>query len=305
MKSAASALERHAPYVECNVPLAGFTSLGIGGPAEFYAEPESEEQVRTLREICCDHGVPIRVMGAGTNLLIDDRGVDGLVIRTCRMIRVNRDGCRVRAGVGRKLHSLIPMTARWGLGGMGELAGIPGTVGGALAMNAGTRYGCIGPMVQSVTGVDARGCTRTLDASLLKLDYRSSALGQMIVCEVTLSLSDLPSSETTGRVKELLAERKAAQPTNERTAGCTFKKPPGDSAGRMIDAAGMKGQGCGGAQVSQRHANFIINRGDATAADVLILMERVKRSVHDKFGVMLEPEIRIWQRPGEGKGHEC
>jgi len=303
MTALAEIFTRSAPFVRHDVPLAPFTSFGIGGPAQFYAEPENAAQVQLLRRIFGDYGCPVRVMGAGTNLLVDDRGADGLVMRTCRMNRVERDGCRVRSGVGATISSLIRGSLRWELGGLAELAGIPGTVGGAVATNAGTSHGSIGPFVETVTGVDADGCMATVDGSRLEMGYRSARLDGMIVCDVTLALNRRSESDTRGLMRQWLGERKATQPLRERSAGCIFKNPPGIGAGRLIDQLGLKGTRCGDAEVSRRHANFIINRGRATAADVLGLMQSIQRIVREEKGIELEPEIEIWERSNKEGDH--
>jgi len=317
MKRAAGIFKRNAPFVRSCVPLAPYTSFRIGGTAEFFAEPETEEQVRILLAICKDCGLLVRVMGAGTNLLIDDDGVDGLVIRTCRLNSIKREGRRVTAGVGTPLPMLIHCTLGWNLGGLSELTGIPGTVGGALATNAGTRYGSIGPTIETVTGIDPDGRTVTMVGQAfslptnhqpgkaapqrLEFDYRTANLHGLTATSVTFALHHEPAcrADNAGRIRRMLAERWASQPQSGRSAGCVFKNPPGDSAGRLIDAAGLKGKSCGGAQVSTRHANFIINRTPAAGTssdDVIELMQSISQSVRDRFGVALEPEIQIWQR---------
>ncbi len=318
MKRAGGEFKRNAPFVRSCVPLAPYTSFRIGGTAEFYAEPETEEQVRILLAICKDCSLLFRVMGAGTNLLVDDDGVDGLVIRTCRLHGIEREGGRVTAGVGAPLPQLIDCALGWKLGGLTELAGIPGTVGGALATNAGTRHGSIGPAIETVTGVDPDGRTVTMVGQAfslptnqqpgkaapqrLEFDYRTANLRGLTATSVTFALHHEPACRTgedgaAGRIRRMLAERRASQPRYGRSAGCIFKNPPGDSAGRLIDAAGLKGKSCRGAQVSTRHANCIINQGGASSADVIELMQSVRQSVRDRFGVVLEPEIQIWQ-PG-------
>jgi UDP-N-acetylmuramate dehydrogenase len=292
----AAPFARHAPFVVSNVSLAPFTSFGIGGPAEFYAEPDSTRQMQLLRKTCCDYDIDLYVLGAGTNLLIDDAGVAGLVIRTNRLVEVRREGNRVAAAVGAKLPALIRTTMQWDLGGLGELAGIPGTVGGAVATNAGTRHGCIRPVVESVAAIDADGCLSVVDAGQLHMGYRTADLQGLVVVGVNLDLYPEATETTAARVKQWLAERNATQPTTSRSAGCVFKNPPGDSAGKIIDELGLKGTRCGGAEVSTQHANFIINTGGATAADVRQLIQYVRQCVLDRRGIALELEIECWPR---------
>jgi UDP-N-acetylmuramate dehydrogenase len=278
-------------------PLASRTTFGIGGPAEFFLELARPEAIEKAIEGCCQRSIPYLLLGAGTNLLIADRGVEGLVIRV-----VNREheieGTRVRAGAGLKMMRLARIVADANLRGFEFAIGVPGTVGGAVYQNAG----CWGKELREVL-VEARGFVpgaglRTWSPGDLELGYRTSALrdGDLkgaLVVSATVQLHRGDGEEARQLMAKLTRERNETQPIKTKNCGSVFKNPAGDSAGRLVQAAGLKGAREGAAVVSALHGNFIINEGGATAADVIKLIERVMAEVKRRFGVQLEPEVEM------------
>ncbi len=286
--------------------LSAHTSFGIGGPAEFWCRPGDTEALREIILAARAEKVPVRIIGAGTNLLVSDSGVRGLVVQLRGRIfgRVSLDGPRVTTGAGCTIAKAIACAARAGLSGLEQFSGIPGTVGGALIMNAGVRSArpdgtgkdySIGDLVEFVTVMDYNGKTKNLSASEARFGYRHSALDGYIVLGCCLHLHPANPEYVREHAAAVIRARRAAQGKAWRSAGCVFKNPPGGSAGRLIDSCGLKGARSGGAVVSNYHANFILNEADATASDVLALMRRIQRVVKKKFSVSLEPEIRIWK----------
>ena len=264
-------------------PLWPHTTMKIGGPAEYFVEPRSLDELISVVEA----GVPFRVLGSGANLLVRDAGVRGVVLRLNRMNR--RLGSYVEAGVN--LPTLVKQTVAEGLGGLEGLAGVPASLGGAIAMNAGGRHGEIGAVVLSVDVLED-GIVRRLAREEVGFRYRGTDLGNRIVVGAELALR--PDPDAAAKYDEILSAKKATQPLGCHNSGCMFRNPPGAHAGRMIDHAGLKGKRIGGAHVSRRHANFMVNDGGATADDVLRLADHVRKSVRRMFGVELEVEIVVW-----------
>jgi UDP-N-acetylmuramate dehydrogenase len=278
-------------------PLAARTSFGIGGPAEFFLELAKPEAIEKALDGSIERGIPYLLLGAGTNLLIADRGVDGLVLRV-----VNREhsieGTRVRAGAGLKMMRLARIVADANLRGFEFAIGVPGTVGGAVYQNAG----CWGKELREVL-VEAEGYMpgkgrQTWKPADLHLAYRTSALrdGDLhgaLVLSATVHLERGDGEEARQLMARLTRERSETQPIKTKNCGSVFKNPPGDSAGRLVQAAGLKGAREGAAVVSTLHGNFIINEGGATAADVRRLIERVMAEVKRRFGAQLEPEVEM------------
>jgi len=285
------------PGVKEDEPLASRTSFGIGGPAEFFVEVARPDVIEKTIEGCRERGIPYLLLGAGTNLLIADRGVEGLVIRV-----VNRgheiDGTRVRAGAGLKMMRLARIVADANLRGFEFAIGVPGTVGGAVYQDAG----CWGKELREVL-VEARGYVpgtgpRTWTPGELGLGYRTSALrdgplkGSLVV-SATVQLERGDGEEAKQMMATLTRERNETQPIKTKNCGSVFVNPKGDSAGRLVQAAGLKGAREGAAVVSTLHGNFIVNEGGATAADVRRLIERVMATVKQRSGVQLEPEVEM------------
>lgn len=271
--------------------------MRIGGPARFFAEPRALADVEQLFGWARTVPVAIRVIGGGSNILVADEGVDALVItlrRACGEIRF--DDSRVTAGAAVMLPALARAAAAAGLSGLEFAIGIPGSLGGALQTNAGIADGrSIGPLVERVEALGARG-PLTLPREELRFGYRESSLrgSGVMVTAVTLQLRPRPRDAIEAEMRQLLEARGAAQPTAEPNAGSVFRNPPGDHAGRLIEAAGCKGLAVGSAHVSALHANFIVHDGTATARDVADLMQQVQRRVHTHAGVWLVPEIEWW-----------
>ncbi|HTF57115.1 MAG TPA: UDP-N-acetylmuramate dehydrogenase [Planctomycetota bacterium] len=276
-------------------PLAGCTTFRIGGPARFLVQPRTEEDLglafRSARE--CD--VPVRLLGGGSNLLVGDRGVDGAVLRLHSLDRVDwsPDGSVAVQG-GASLPRLVKEATRRGLAGLQGLTGVPGTVAGALVMNAGGRHGEIGPTVRWVDILDAEGNPKRLTPSEAGFRYRTSDLRGRIVLGAGLQLTPDEPAPLAARYDEIMRDKKETQPLGRPNAGCIFKNPPGERAGRLIDRCGLKGARAGAARVSSKHANFIINEGRALADDVLCLVDRIRAEVSARFALSLELEILVW-----------
>jgi UDP-N-acetylmuramate dehydrogenase len=288
---------RELPGVRADEPLASRTSFGIGGPAEFFLELGRPEAVEKAIEGCAERDIPYLLLGAGTNLLIADGGVEGLVIRV-----VNReheiDGTRVRAGAGLKMMRLARIAADANLRGFEFAIGVPGTVGGAVYQNAGCWGKEIGEVLVEVEGFVPEGGRHKWTATDLKLGYRTSALrdGHLkgaLVVSATVRLKQGDGEEARQLMAKLTRERNETQPIKTKNCGSVFKNPLGDSAGRLVQAGGLKGAREGAAVVSSLHGNFIVNEGGATAADVKRLIERVMAEVKRRFGIQLEPEVEM------------
>jgi UDP-N-acetylmuramate dehydrogenase len=282
-----------------NVPLAPLTHVRLGGPAKLFAEPFAAEDVALVVRACRDTGTPLYVLGGGSNLLIADAGVDGLVLALAPLHRVVRDGNRVTAGAGASLPALIRNTRELGLAGLETLIGIPAMVGGAVAMNAGTRTGETFDHLESLVLVGADGAIRACRRDELQPRYRDGGIGEQVVVEATFALQEDDPARIFERVDDALRRRRATQPVTEKSVGCVFQNPPGDAAGRLIEAAGLKLQRRGGISVSGLHANYFVNDGTGTTRDFLELIADVRRTVRDRFGVELATEVRMWGvRPG-------
>ena len=276
--------------------LANHTSFRIGGPAEWFAEPSTlEELVAVLREA---HrvGMPVSVVGGGTNTLASDRGIRGLVMHLGRGFRTIRDVshqddplAHVSCGAALLTQRLVYLATKHGWGELESLAGLPGQIGGAVAMNAQN----IGRFVDRITVVSLTGGLQERSREHLRFAYRDAALEPGIIVDVVLRFPKASPEVSAQRIQQALCDRKTTQELSLPSAGCAFKNPPGTSAGRLIDQAGLKGTRIGDAFISRRHANFIVNLGHATCGEVLALMEYVQHCVERRFGVWLEPEIRI------------
>ena len=279
-------------------PLAEKTTMRVGGAARLYAEPATEGDLRTLLVEARRREVPVLTLGRGSNLIVPDEGVDGLIISLSQEswsgFEALADG-RIRAGAGLRLKSLCGLTAAAGLAGFEFLEGIPGSVGGALRMNAGAMGGWIFDVVDEVRLMAQDGTIATLPRSAMNVDYRFCAeLRESIALGAVLRPLAKSDAATVGRqIDDYRRKRKESQP-REPSAGCIFKNPPGASAGRLIEESGLKGARVGGVEVSRVHANFFVNRDGATSADVLELVRRVRAGVRQAKGVDLEPEVLLY-----------
>jgi UDP-N-acetylmuramate dehydrogenase len=289
-----------AGEVRFDEPLAKHTTLRIGGPVDALCWPTGVGGVQRLAALARARGWPCRALGQGSNLLVRDGGVRGLLVATTRLRRLERVGeRRVACAAGVPTTKLLKAATTWELAGLEFLTGIPGTVGGGLVGNAGTPRGELKDVTVEVTSVEADGELRVRAAAACGFRYRGSDLGDGIVVGALLELQPGPRAAIEARCAAERQARAGREPKGVPCAGSCFKNPPGDFAGRLLEQAGLKGRRLGGAEVSWVHANWIVNRADATAADVLGLMRLCQETVAAKFGVTLEPELRVVGEAGK------
>lgn len=277
-------------------PLSRHTTLRIGGPADALAFPADVADLQGLLQYAATHGIPCYILGQGSNVLAPDEGIRGWVINIARATDwVRFAGPEVEVGSGYSLPRLVQEAARQALSGLESLAGVPGSVGGALCMNAGTGGRGIGDVTVQVQAVDGVGRMQLLTREELAFSYRTSRLqaGDLVALSARLVLDPGDRGTIEDVIRKASQKRRATQPLEYPNAGSIFKNPPGDFAGRLIEEAGCKGWQVGNAQVSPQHANFIVNLGGARAADVLQLMAAVHHRVRELFGIPLEPEVRL------------
>lgn len=291
---AAEALARAGLAAERDAPLSRRTFWRIGGPADLLVSVHTRQELARVQAIASDVGLPVFVLGNGSNLLIADRGVRGIVVALdgdLADLREADDGTIV-VGAGMRLTALLARARRRGWTGLEWAAGIPGTVGGAVRMNAGSALGeCKDTLVDATVSLCGGG-EAVLSREALQMSYRSTCLPLGgIVAEARFRPTGGDAGASEARVNDFLARRKASQPLDLPSCGSTFRNPPGDVAGRLIEAAGLKGLQVGGAQVSPKHANFVVNVGGATASDVLALIHQVEDAVFSASGVRLEREV--------------
>jgi len=282
----------------CDEPMSRHTSFRVGGPAARMAFPVNAEQVVLLQGLAEDCGIRPLVIGNGTNLLVSDAGIDNLVIDTSEMntIRMEEDGVTVTAYAGVSLARLADFACKQGLTGLEFAHGIPGTLGGAVCMNAGAYGGEMKQVIDSVALLDPEEGIQVLSCEEMDFGYRHSLLDEhpeYIVLSASVKLTPGDPETIRETMRELMFKRKASQPLEWPSAGSTFKRPEGYFAAALIDQCGLKGLTVGGAQVSEKHAGFVINQGGATCADVLELIRQVQERVLAEKGVRLEPEVRI------------
>jgi UDP-N-acetylmuramate dehydrogenase len=276
-------------------PLAALTSFRIGGPADFVVEVADEHELGAALAAAHRHHVHAFCLGTGTNILISDRGVRGMVVRLgAGFTKIEFDGCHASAGAAAQFGKLVEHAVARGLAGLEFGEGIPGSVGGALIMNAGAFGGEMAPVVSAVRGADPDGTLRTLSKDEIGFFYRRSLLPPgFIVSGVEFDLIAGDRLALLAKVAELKAKRAARQPQGVPNAGSIFKNPPGNFAGRLLESCGLKGERIGGAAFSEQHANFIVNLGGARASDVRALMDLARRRVEQQTGVKLEPEVKL------------
>lgn len=274
-------------------PLAPLTSLKIGGNAEFYATVNDLDELHKIVTMTRSEGMRIRILGRGTDLVVQDGLLKGMIIRLGgTLMEIKRNNDRIGMGAGCPLSYLLKEAITSGLDGAEPLVGIPGTLGGAITLNAGTEMGSLGDLVEEVDILEG-GRIETWRAEEAGFTYRGSNIKNgHIVLGARLRLK--PGLGVKAAVKRALEKRWAIQPHGERSAGCVFRNPEGEHAGRLIDETGLKGQRVGGIQVSKKHANFFINLGKGRMKDFVQLMDLVQKKVYDRFGVTLEPEVRFW-----------
>ncbi len=287
-----------------DAPLARHTSVGVGGPADALAVPQSLDELAALVALAAEHGFPLHVLGGGFNSVVLDGGLDGVVVRTQRLraLTLDADGVTLRAETGVSHSQVVRLCAERGLSGLEFGAGVPGSVGGWIAMNAGVPDAETGAVVRDVELAEPGAGRRVRSREEMDFVYRGArglAPGAVVLA-ARFVLHPADRARVRAEIDRHLAHRRATQPVDQPSFGSVFKNPPGERAGQLVEAAGLKGLQIGGAQISPRHANFIVNRGGATAADVLALIARAQEAVRERTGIALEPEVRIVGRPGAG-----
>lgn len=295
--------------VELAAPIGGRSRFATGGSADTLVHPNTIDALKQIVKRCRRTATPLRMMGDGANLLVSESGIDGVVLRLDRAaftgLERNADGCvdLIRVGAGADLMKTLLKTKTLGLKGLAHLAGIPASIGGAIHMNAGGKYGSTGDTVHAVACIDAHGEERVYQASELQFDYRTTNLVDPIVLWAVFRVEPTDPIALADEIKKIFNSKKSEQPLSEKTAGCMFKNPLVDgervSAGKIIDDVGLKGLTIGSAQVSQLHANFITIERGGTADDAIALSAEVIKRVHDVRGIELTREVVIWQREDE------
>jgi UDP-N-acetylmuramate dehydrogenase len=290
-------LQNAFPFVRCDVPLAMYTRLQLGGKAEFFAEPETEAELIALLQYCRNGQIPVRVLGTGANILMPDEGVAGLTLVLSRQpfhhIAVN--GQRITAGSGVKFGQLVTQSVVAGLGGIEGLIGIPGTFGGVIAGNAGTNSdGDIGQRIESLRIADFAGNISEIPKQELSFGYRSSSLDNAVILSATLLLECGDAAALAKQMQKIWITRKTMQPTGELPSIYPFKNPPGANAADLIDQAGLKGTKIGGAAVSNRNTAFIVIEDECQSDDVIRLIALIKDEVANLTEIELETALEIW-----------
>ena len=281
--------------VRIQEPMSEHTTFRIGGNADFFIMPTNNEQVQKIVRLAKEHQTPYLFIGNGSNLLVSDEGIHGFVIEMTQMNRIEIEEKRVKAQAGVTLAELSKAVARQSLTGFEFAEGIPGTLGGAVTMNAGAYGGEMKDVIIEATVLDNYGHILTLSKEELELGYRTSIVGRnhYVVLEVVMELEEGNQEEIFNTMKDLSQRRREKQPLEYPSAGSTFKRPVGYFAGKLIDDTGLRGFGVGGAKISDKHCGFVINTGNATAKDVRDLIQEVQKRVEDKFGVHLETEVKF------------
>lgn len=277
-------------------PMKNHTYFKVGGPVDILVNPEDISEVQSVIKICKDNGVNYYLLGNGSNLLVKDGGIRGVVIKLSKLNKIQVEGNKITAQSGATLFDVAQIALGQALKGMEFASGIPGSIGGAAAMNAGAYDGEMSMVMESMLAIDDKGELLTLSKDEMELAYRSSAIlkyGYTVV-SVTLSLHEGDMEVIKARMDTLAKRRSDKQPLEYPSAGSTFKRPEGYFAGKLIEDCGLKGTCVGDAQVSEKHSGFIINRKNASAQDILDLIVLVQHAVEEKFGVQLHTEVRIW-----------
>lgn len=289
-------LELGTEQVLFDEPMKKHTTFRIGGPADVFVMPRTIEEVSKALEICRQEQLPYFILGNGSNLLVSDQGYRGVIIQLDRnMEEITVDGTEIRAAAGALLSSIAVVARRASLAGFEFAGGIPGTLGGAIVMNAGAYGGEMKDVLKEVTVMTGNGEIRVIPASELEMGYRTSIIKKAgyLVLGATISLKEGNLEEIKALTRELSEKRTSKQPLEFPSAGSTFKRPEGYFAGKLIMDSGLRGYQIGGARVSDKHCGFVINAGDATAQDVVALMDHVIEVVREKYGVTLEPEVKF------------
>ncbi len=289
-------LDDFTDIIQRNEPLAPYLYLKLGGPAEMLVQPRTREELSHFVRHCCQEGLPLRVLGSGCNLLVRDEGVRGAVLRLSEpaFTNIRVEGNRVQAGTGTAVSALISQAARHGLAGFETLVGIPGTVGGALRCNAGDRYGDIGQFVRQVEVMDSDGNTQVRDRDELRFGEHASNLDDPVLLSASFQLESDSADAIVKRMRKAWIARKASQPLSFQAAARIFANPRGLSAAALIEQTSLARTRVGGAEVSDRDANYFIVHPGASTRDVLRLIDLVRSRVQERFNVALEQEITVW-----------
>lgn len=285
-----------ASSVKFDEPMRLHTTFKIGGPADVFVEVQNTEEIISLIEYCKQNSIPYMIMGNGSNMLVGDKGIRGVVIQVGKaMNNITIDGEKVTAQAGVLMSTLANAILKAELSGFETLSGIPGTLGGGIYMNAGAYGGELKDVIDTVTYIDESGEIITKPNEELDLSYRHSMFetGKYVILSAALKLKKGSYDEIKAAMQEYNKRRSDKQPLSMPSAGSTFKRPEGYFAGKLIQDSGLVGYSVGGAQVSEKHAGFVVNKGGATAADVLALIKHIQDTVEEKFGVCLEPEVRL------------
>jgi len=279
-----------------NVPMAKYTWYRIGGPARWFIQPNSVEELQETVRRCAESNIRIYVLGLGANVLISDDGIAGAVFRLdsefFRKVQIKKN--QLEVGAGTDMQKLLLRSIRQGLSGIECLAGIPGTMGGGIRMNAGGKFGDIGSIVHSIQVMDSHGNIYQRLKDDLVFDYRTTNISATFILGATLDLEEEEPERILRKTKEIWMYKRNTQPLNTKNAGCIFKNPRGLSAGALIDQAGLKGMRVGGAEISTKHANFVIAHPGCTANDILSTIKLIREKVFDRNQIHLESEVQIW-----------
>ncbi|MEZ6044733.1 MAG: UDP-N-acetylmuramate dehydrogenase [Planctomycetaceae bacterium] len=289
-------LDDFADITLLNEPLAKHTWLGVGGPAQYFIEPRNLDELQSVVQYCHESSTPIHILGGGSNVLVRDEGVSGVVVhfKAEHFTEISFSGTDVRAEAGALLSNLISRCIQEGLAGLEALAGIPGTVGGAIAGNAGGNNGDIGQFVKEVQVLTAEGEVKTRTSEEISFMYRQTTLTDLVVLNGLFSLQKEDPDEISQRMRKIWIMKKSTQPLSFQSAGCIFRNPRGTKAGALIEQAGLKGTRVGNVEISDRHANFFVTQPGATAEDILKLIDLTRSKVSEQHGIDLELEIKIW-----------
>lgn len=281
--------------VELNAPMKKYTSFKVGGAVDLLVKPETYEEVSKVIGLCEERKIPYYIIGNGSNLLVKDGGVRGVAIKLSKLNGVTINGEEIIVQSGAAIGEVSLKSRDASLTGFEFACGIPGTIGGAIAMNAGAYNGEIADIIDTVTVMDHKGKIIKLTKDQLELGYRTSVVltKNYIVLEATFKLKKGEYEKVAGRISDLMRRRREKQPLEYPSAGSTFKRPEGFFAAKLIEDSGLKGASIGGAQVSEKHSGFIINKGNATAKDILDLIHFVQKTVKSKYDVNLDTEVRI------------
>lgn len=281
--------------VEIDEPMKNHTSFKVGGPADILITPRNYDEVIKVIKLCNDEKLPYYIVGKGSNLLVKDGGFRGIIIKLTELNDIKVVDEKIIAQCGADLCSVSDSALKYSLTGFEFACGIPGTVGGAVTMNAGAYNGEISQVIESALVVDKKGNLLTLNNEELELGYRMSAIQKYgyTILEATFRLKKGEYDKIKERIEDLTRRRKEKQPLEFPSAGSTFKRPEGYFTGKLIEESNLKGYSIGGAQVSEKHAGFVVNKNNATAKDILNLIEHIQKTIKEKYNVELQPEVRI------------